>query len=41
MNSFEQYTLIIGLLAICIEAFRHLKEGVRHWLHPQHQNKRD
>jgi len=41
MNSFEQYTLIIGLLAICIEALRHLKESLRHWLHPQHHNKRD
>lgn len=36
MNSFEQYTLIIGLLAVGIEAFRHLKDKLRHWMHPNH-----
>jgi hypothetical protein len=32
MNSFEQYTLIIGLLAIFFEGIRHLKEKLRAWL---------
>lgn len=33
MNSFEQFTLIIGALAILFEAIRHLKEKVKHWHH--------
>jgi hypothetical protein len=36
MNSFEQYTLIIGLLAIAIEAARHLKAKVMEWFHADH-----
>lgn len=32
MNSFEQYTLIIGLLAICFEGLRHLREKLRAWI---------
>ncbi len=32
MNSFEQYTLIIGLLAVFFEGLRHLKERLRAWL---------
>jgi hypothetical protein len=33
MNSFEQYTLIIGLLAVFIEAMRHVREKLNQWLH--------
>ena len=36
MNSFEQYTLIIGLLAVGIEAVRHLKAKVKEWMHVHH-----
>jgi hypothetical protein len=32
MNSFEQYTLVIGFLAILFEGIRHLKEKLRAWL---------
>jgi|GEM_PF-659794 hypothetical protein len=32
MNSFEQYTLIIGLLAIFFEGIRHLRDKLRAWL---------
>jgi hypothetical protein len=32
MNSFEQYTLIIGLLAVFFEALRHLREKLHVWL---------
>jgi hypothetical protein len=31
MNSFEQYTLIIGLLAIFFEGIRHLRDKLRAW----------
>lgn len=31
MNSFEQFTLIIGGLAILFEALRHIKAQFRHW----------
>lgn len=33
MNNFEQFTLIIGVLAVLFEAIKHLKEKIRHWLH--------
>jgi hypothetical protein len=33
MNNFEQYTLIIGLLAIFFEAARHVREKLQKWLH--------
>ncbi len=32
MNSFEEYTLIIGALAVLFEAIRHLKNKIRAWL---------
>lgn len=32
MNSFEQYTLIIGLLAVALEAYRYLKGKFMAWL---------
>jgi hypothetical protein len=32
MNSFEQFTLIIGLLAVFFEAMRHLREKLHAWL---------
>jgi len=32
MNSFEEFTLIIGLLAIFFEGLRHLKDKLRAWL---------
>ena len=32
MNSFEQFTLIIGILAVLFEAVRHLKEKIKEWL---------
>lgn len=31
MNSFEQYTAIIGALAILFEGIRYLREKIRHW----------
>ncbi|SFH16961.1 hypothetical protein SAMN04489864_10640 [Pedobacter insulae] len=31
MNSFEQFTLIIGLLAVLFEAIKHLKEKIKQW----------
>jgi len=34
MNSFEQYTLIIGLLAVLFEGIKLLKEKITHWMHP-------
>ena len=34
MNSFEQYTVIIGVLAIIFEAIRHLKEKIKTWQNP-------
>jgi hypothetical protein len=37
MNSFEQFTLIIGLLAIAIEAIRHLKEKLHNWQNSHHK----
>ncbi len=33
MNNFEQFTVIIGVLAILFEAIKHLKAIIRHWLH--------
>lgn len=33
MNSFEQYTVIIGILAILFEAIKHLKGKIKHWYH--------
>jgi len=33
MNNFEQYTLIIGLLAVLFEGLKLLKEKIGHWLH--------
>lgn len=33
MNSFEEYTLIIGLIAIAIEGFSRLKEYLHKYLH--------
>lgn len=33
MNSFEQFTLIIGILAILLEAVKHLKDKIKHWHH--------
>jgi hypothetical protein len=38
MNSFEEYTLMIGLLAVLLEGLRHLKEKFHAWLH-QHSGK--
>ena len=35
MNNFEQFTLIIGALAIFFEALRHAKEKIRHWFSTQ------
>jgi len=35
MNSFEQYTLIIGLLAIIFEGLRHVRTMFQNWLHNQ------
>jgi hypothetical protein len=37
MNSFEQYTLIIGLLAVFFEGLRHLRAMLQNWLHNQHK----
>jgi hypothetical protein len=31
MNNFEQFTLIIGLLAVLFEAIKHLKDKIREW----------
>ena len=31
MNSFEKYTVIIGALAVLIEAFKHLKKNFKSW----------
>jgi hypothetical protein len=36
MNSFEQYTLIIGLLAVFFEAVRHLRQKLQEWLENHH-----
>jgi hypothetical protein len=33
MNPFEQYTLIIGLLAVALEGLSYVKEFVRRLLH--------
>jgi hypothetical protein len=32
MNSFEQLTLVIGGLAVLVEAFKHLKLKLKEWL---------
>lgn len=32
MNNFEQFTLIIGILAVLFEAIKLLKEKVKQWL---------
>lgn len=37
MNSFEQFTLIIGLLAVGIEAFQYLKRKVLDWFGLHHK----
>lgn len=37
MNSFEQYTLIIGLLAVFFEALRYLREKLQVWLNSHHK----
>ncbi|TDQ07368.1 hypothetical protein ATK78_3489 [Pedobacter metabolipauper] len=34
MNSFEQLTLIIGILAVLFEAVKHIKEKLKDWMHP-------
>jgi hypothetical protein len=36
MNSFEQFTLVIGGLAILLEALKHLRHKIKLWLglHP-------
>lgn len=31
MNSFEEYTVVIGILAILFESLRHLKAKLRAW----------
>jgi hypothetical protein len=31
MNSFEQFTVIIGVLAILFEGIKQLKEKIKHW----------
>jgi len=31
MNSFEKYTAIIGVLAVLIEALKHLKKSFKAW----------
>ncbi len=36
MNSFEQFTLIIGVLAVVFEAFKHLKDKIKQWLNHSH-----
>lgn len=36
MNSFEQFTLIIGLLAVLFEAIKHGKEVIKKWFYPEH-----
>lgn len=33
MNNFEQFTMIIGLLAIFFEAIRHVRAKFQEWLH--------
>ena len=33
MNSFEQFTVIIGTLAILLEAIKHLKDKIKHYHH--------
>ncbi len=33
MNSFEGYTLLIGLLAVALEGLSRLKEIVHKWMH--------
>jgi hypothetical protein len=35
MNSFEQFTLIIGALAVAIEAFKHFKDKLKGWLNTE------
>ncbi|MDB5019700.1 MAG: hypothetical protein JWQ28_827 [Pedobacter sp.] len=37
MNSFEQYTLIIGLLAIFFEAIRLVRQKLQVWLDSHHK----
>jgi len=37
MNSFEQYTLIIGLLAVILEGLRHLRTMFQNWVDNQHK----
>jgi hypothetical protein len=32
MNSFEQFTLVIGGLAVLLEAVNYLKQAVKKWL---------
>lgn len=32
MNSFEQYTVIIGAIAVLIEAVKYLKKNIKSWL---------
>jgi hypothetical protein len=31
MNNFEQFTVIIGVIAILFEAIRHLKDKIKQW----------
>lgn len=38
MNSFEEYTLAIGVLAIFFEGLRHLKEMFRAWFQAHANN---
>lgn len=35
MNNFEQFTLIIGALAIVAEALGHAKDKLRQWFNTQ------
>lgn len=39
MNPFEQYTLIIGVLAVLIEGFSYLRSFLKKILHPDSQSK--
>ncbi len=36
MNSFEQLTLVIGGLAVLIEAFKYLKQKLKTWRSTAH-----
>lgn len=38
MNSFEQLTLVIGGLAVLIEAIRHLRQKLKAWRDTAHQH---